>query len=100
MSGAVSKSVGGFCASSKGENPAFVSAARAFGLGLARLNYRLVYGGAGIGMMRELADGALDAGGEVTGVIPKTLCDQEMAYLRIQDLRTVKTMAERKDVMI
>lgn len=94
------KSVAVFCASSEGENAQYASVARRFGEDLAMARFRLVYGGAGIGLMRVLADAALSVGGEVVGVIPKALCDQEMAYSRISDLRQVTTMAERKNMMI
>ena len=58
-----------FCGSSEGRDPAYVQAARALGETLAVNGIGLVYGGASVGLMGALADAALIAGGEVTGVV-------------------------------
>jgi len=59
----------------------------------------LVYGGASVGLMREAADAALAAGGEVIGVIPRALVDREVAHEGLTELRVVATMHERKATM-
>jgi uncharacterized protein (TIGR00730 family) len=59
----------------------------------------VVYGGGTNGLMGVLADAALDAGGEVIGVIPRFLDDREVAHKRVPDLRVVETMHERKMLM-
>lgn len=59
----------------------------------------LVYGGASVGLMRDAADAALAAGGEVIGVIPRSLVDREVAHTGLTDLRVVGTMHERKALM-
>jgi hypothetical protein len=56
----------------------------------------LVYGGGNVGLMGVLADAVLEAGGSVTGVIPQALASKELAHNRIQDLRIVASMHERK----
>jgi len=76
-----------------------VDAARTFGVEAARRGLRLVYGGAGVGLMGALADAALSAGGEVIGVIPRTLVDREIAHRGLTELRVVDTMHERKATM-
>jgi len=58
-----------------------------------------VYGGGRVGMMGAVARGALAAGGEVIGVIPRDLVDQEVAFTDLLDLRVVDTMHERKALM-
>jgi len=58
-----------------------------------------VYGGGRVGLMGILADAALAAGGEVTGVIPQALVDQEAAHGGLPDLRIVGSMHERKALM-
>jgi uncharacterized protein (TIGR00730 family) len=88
-----------FCGSSSGTRTAYAATARALGASLARRGVRLVYGGAGVGLMRELADAVLGAGGEVTGVIPGALEAREVAHRDLRDLRIVSTMHERKSVM-
>lgn len=88
-----------FCGSSAGTSPAYVDAARTFGVEAARRGLRLVYGGAGVGLMGALADAALSAGGEVIGVIPRTLVDREIAHRGLTELRVVDTMHERKATM-
>jgi uncharacterized protein (TIGR00730 family) len=58
-----------------------------------------VYGGGNTGLMREIADAALAAGGEVIGVIPEHLEAREVAHRGLSDLRVVRTMHERKAMM-
>lgn len=69
------------------------------GRALAARGLTLVYGGASVGVMRAVADAALDAGAEVIGVIPRGLVDKEVANMRLADLRVVGTMHERKAMM-
>jgi uncharacterized protein (TIGR00730 family) len=59
----------------------------------------IVYGGGAVGLMGALADAALDAGGEVIGVIPRTLLQREIAHAGLADLRIVASMHERKALM-
>jgi uncharacterized protein (TIGR00730 family) len=74
--------------------------ARALGGLLAKRHIRLVYGGGGVGMMGAVADGALAAGGEVTGVIPEFLNTRELKHPGVSDMRVVATMHERKMLMV
>ena len=59
----------------------------------------LVYGGAAVGLMGAIANAVQHAGGEVIGVIPKTLVDREVAHTGLNDLRVVGSMHERKAMM-
>ena len=59
----------------------------------------LVYGGGHVGLMGVIADAVLEAGGEVTGVIPKALMDTEVGHERLTRLLVVKDMHERKALM-
>ena len=59
----------------------------------------IVYGGSNVGLMGALADAALDAGGEVTGVIPRSLVEKEVAHRRLSDLRVTGSMHQRKALM-
>jgi uncharacterized protein (TIGR00730 family) len=88
-----------FCGSSPGAGPRYVEAAAAVGRALAERGIRLVYGGARVGMMGALANAAIAAGGEVTGVIPRQIVDLEVAHDDVPDLRTVDSMHERKALM-
>ncbi len=88
-----------FCGSSHGVRPAYAEAARRMGTLLAGRGITLVYGGGNVGLMGELADAALGAGGEVIGVIPRSLADREVAHLGLTDLRIVSSMHERKAMM-
>jgi uncharacterized protein (TIGR00730 family) len=88
-----------FCGSSAGTRPEYAAAARALGRTLAERGVGLVYGGARVGLMGELADAALAAGGRVTGVIPHALEAREIAHPGLTELRVVATMHERKAVM-
>jgi uncharacterized protein (TIGR00730 family) len=85
-----------FCGSSTGRGSAYVDAARALGRTLASREIGLVYGGASVGLMGVIADAALDAGGEVSGVIPQSLVDREIAHPGLSRLDIVDGMHERK----
>lgn len=89
-----------FCGSSDGARPAYADAARALGRTLAGRGLTLVYGGSNVGMMRELADAALGAGGRVVGVIPEHLAGWERAHRGLSELRVVGSMHERKALMV
>jgi uncharacterized protein (TIGR00730 family) len=93
------RSVAVFCGSHSGHDPAFAAAARALGQGLARAAIRLVYGGGRIGLMGELADATLAAGGEVLGVIPDFLMRREVAHQGVSDLVVTDSMHTRKQRM-
>jgi uncharacterized protein (TIGR00730 family) len=69
------------------------------GHALVRANIGLVYGGAGIGLMGIIADAVRNGGGEVIGVIPQNLVKREVAHRKIEDLRIVDSMHERKALM-
>lgn len=79
-----------------GRNPVYAEAAKQLGNVLANRNLGLVYGGANIGMMGELANAAIDAGGEVIGVVPTIFVEKEIAHAALSDLRIVGSMHERK----
>jgi uncharacterized protein (TIGR00730 family) len=85
-----------FCASSRGVDPRHAAAARAFGVLLARSGRRIVYGGGDTGLMGALAEGALAAGGEIIGVMPRHLVDREVAHRGLTRLDVVGSMHERK----
>lgn len=88
-----------FCGSSPGARPEYVIAAQALGRALAGKKIGLVYGGAKVGMMGAIATAMVDAGGEVTGVMPRSLVAKEVAFTGLVDLRIVETMHERKAMM-
>ena len=88
-----------FCGSSVGSDPAYVEAARTLGQLFAREGIALVYGGGSVGLMGELADAVLAAGGEAIGVIPHALWAREVGHRGLTDLRIVDTMHERKAMM-
>lgn len=88
-----------FSGSSSGRRPAFAEAARALGGEIAKRGLSLVYGGAQVGLMGDVADAVLAAGGQVTGVIPRALATKEVAHHGLDDLRVVTSMHERKQMM-
>mgnify|MGYP005644082477 CR=1 FL=1 len=89
-----------YCGSSPGRSPAFLAAARDLGVEMARRNIRLVYGGASVGLMGEVARSVVAEDGKVTGVIPQALADQEVAFKELNDLIVVDGMHARKARMI
>jgi uncharacterized protein (TIGR00730 family) len=88
-----------FCGSSGGARLTYRAAAQAMGRAIAQRGAGLVYGGGHVGLMGTVADGALAAGGEVIGVIPRTLMDRELGHRGVTSLRVVETMHDRKALM-
>jgi uncharacterized protein (TIGR00730 family) len=88
-----------FCGSSPGSRLEYSDKARELGHALAKNKIGLVYGGARIGMMGAVASAAMEANGEVIGVIPRDLVTKEVAYTGITDLKIVDSMHERKALM-
>ena len=85
-----------YCGSSPGRSPVFREAAQQLGTEIASRGIRLVYGGASVGLMGEVARAVLAGGGKVTGVIPRSIADQEVACMELDDLIVVNSMHERK----
>ncbi len=88
-----------YCGSREGARPAYRAAARRIGELLAGKGIGLVYGGMRAGLMGEVADAALDGGGEVIGIIPQILAEQGLGHPRVHDLRIVSSMTARKGMM-
>jgi len=93
------KSICVYCGSSPGILPEYAAAATQFGRLLAHRGIELVFGGGNVGLMGAVADGALDAGGRVTGVIPRRLQEKEVAHKNLTELHCVSSMHERKTMM-
>ena len=88
-----------FCGSSSGTEEIYTSQATLLGQTLAKRNIELVYGGANVGLMGAVADGVLNAGGKVIGVLPDFLRSKEIAHRQLTELILVETMHERKTKM-
>ncbi|SFD23714.1 hypothetical protein SAMN05518672_1011192 [Chitinophaga sp. CF118] len=88
-----------FCGSSFGTDAIYEKQAALLGKALAIQKIDLVYGGAKVGLMGAVADGALNAGGKVYGVIPGFLKGKELAHESLTELIVVETMHERKKKM-
>ncbi len=92
-----------YCASSPGNRPEYMRAARELGAALAVAGIGLVYGGASVGLMGAVADGALAEGGEVIGILPAVLADREIAHATLAGMKSLfytETMHERKAKML
>lgn len=85
-----------FCGSSPGRDPIYAEVARIMGHIIAERGLGLVYGGGRIGLMGAVADAALEAGGEVIGIIPEALARKEIAHSGLTKLEVVRSMHERK----
>jgi uncharacterized protein (TIGR00730 family) len=88
-----------FCGTNPGSHPAYGLAARELGRVLAEQSIELVYGGASVGIMGELADSVQEHGGHVTGIIPQQLMEKEGAHTGIRNLIVVASMHQRKSQM-
>ncbi|WP_428035335.1 TIGR00730 family Rossman fold protein [Amphritea sp.] len=90
-----------YCGASSGpaEGP-YKHEARQLGHLMARQKIELVYGGSSIGLMGSVADGVLEAGGHVCGVMPQVLVDREQVHVGLSELHVVEDMHQRKAVMM
>lgn len=88
-----------YCGSSEGRNPAYAAAGRALGHALVERGIGLVYGGAAVGVMGQVANAVLKSGGEAIGVIPKSLAIKEVAHESLTQQHVVDSMHERKAMM-
>lgn len=90
------KSIAVFCGSRDGASPVYKESAHALGKALAERGITLIYGGATVGLMGEVADAALEAGGSVIGVLPHFLKRREIEHKQLTELIMVDSMHERK----
>ncbi len=88
-----------YCGSKHGARPAYTAAAQALGTAIGHHGWQLVYGGGKVGLMGEVADATLAAGGHVVGVIPETLEKLEVGHTGLHELHVVPTMHVRKQMM-
>ena len=90
------KSIAVFCASSEGNDEKIYTESYRLGKVLAQKNIQLIFGGSKLGLMGQVAAGALQNGGEVIGVIPDFLKTKEVVHTGLTELITTKDMHERK----
>lgn len=88
-----------YCGSRSGNNPIYSDQAIALAQQLAQQGFGIVYGGASIGLMGQVAETVLQHGGEVVGVIPEFMLDYEIAHSQLTELHIVPSMHERKALM-
>jgi len=88
-----------YCASSTQVKRSYFEATDRLGKILADAQLSIVYGGGSMGLMGQLADSTLKAGGEITGVIPRFMCEVEWNHTNLSELILVETMHERKEKM-
>lgn len=93
------KAIAVFCGASEPTRPEYMAAAERVGSLVGQHEIHLVYGGASVGLMGKVADSCLEMGGVVTGVIPKSMEDVELAHKGLQSLIVVETMHERQKLM-
>ena len=89
-----------YLGANEGNDPSLRKAVRELGTWIGESGNRLVYGGSKSGLMGEIAESVLQAGGEVTGVEPQFFIDMEYQYDAITELIVTKDMTERKTKMI
>lgn len=91
-----------YCGSKTGKAGAetvYVRHAVALGTAIARHGLGLVYGGGNVGLMGHVAEAVMAADGEVVGVIPRRLEQEDLAHRGITELVVVEGMHERKAIM-
>lgn len=93
------KSVCVFCGSSMGFHPIYKKSAYNLGKQIAKENLSLIYGGGSVGLMGVLADAVMEYGGEVIGIIPRFLYEEEVGHDGVTELIIVDSMHERKQKM-
>ncbi len=88
-----------YCGSRPGNDSVYTEVAQAVGRWIGHHGGQLVYGGGNNGLMGQVADATLAAGGRVVGIIPRALVDKEFAKRDCSELHIVETMHERKQMM-
>jgi uncharacterized protein (TIGR00730 family) len=88
-----------YCGSRHGRRTAYTEVARRLGQAIGQRGWQLVYGGGHVGLMGEVADATLAAGGTVVGVITEALMQREVGHRGLTELHVVRTMHERKQAM-
>ena len=88
-----------YCGSRAGNRPVYLEKAIQLSQGLAEHGFGLVYGGASIGLMGQVADAMIQHGGEAVGVIPEFMLDYEIAHNQLTELHVVTSMHQRKAMM-
>ena len=88
-----------YCGSRHGARPEYTAAARALGTAIGARGWQVVYGGGKVGLMGEVADATLAAGGRVVGIIPESLQRLEVGHPGLTELHVVPTMHVRKQMM-
>ncbi len=89
-----------YCGSSSGKQPQYGEAAQALAIEFLKREISLVYGGASVGLMGTIADTVIQGGGEVIGVMPRSLVEQEVAHQGLTELKIVDSMHARKATML
>ena len=93
------KKIAVYCASSDRVAPVYKQMAFDVGAHIAEMGATVVYGGGGVGLMNQVAEGALQRGGSVIGVITEQLEALEVGRTDLTELHVVRTMRERKAKM-
>ncbi|MBU6258037.1 MAG: TIGR00730 family Rossman fold protein [Burkholderiales bacterium] len=88
-----------YCGSRHGARPVYTEVARALGRAIGSRGWQLVYGGGKVGLMGEVADATMAAGGRVVGVIPESLQQREVGHPGLDELLVVPDMHRRKRLM-
>ncbi len=96
MNSGTIKRIAVYCGSSYGAQEIYKTSALALGQELARRGIEVVYGGANVGLMGAVADGALQAGGRVIGVLPNFLQNRELAHPYLSELHLSKPCTSEK----
>lgn len=89
-----------YAGSRNGKNPAYAQAAALLGAELAGRGIGVVYGGGKTGLMGAMSDAVLAAGGELIGIMPRSLVEKEVAHPGVVDFRVTDSMHERKKMMV
>lgn len=94
------KNVAVFCGSQTGRDEIYARRARELARELAARNLTLIFGGGGIGLMKEVAEEMLAAGGRVIGVIPRNLLERNLGFSGLSEMIVVNDMHERKATVV
>lgn len=88
-----------FAGAASGKSEAYVKEAYDLASSLSEAGHHFIYGGGSTGLMGAFADGVIDQGGHIEGVIPEFLSDREVAHQSVAKMTITQTMHERKQAM-
>ena len=91
------KKISVFCGAHLGKSPEYKIAAEQIGKLMAEKNLEVIFGGGNVGLMKVVADTAIENGGKVIGITLRSLHEFELTNPIINETIITNSLFERKE---